>query len=102
MTNHNLTTADQLQADADFAVDHFGPNWKDDWKTRRIVDALVEAEAALRHYEDAFLTYALRRERAGESLAEIYRRGPSDWAKRVMGVSDDAEETVQRAQRAGL
>ena len=48
-----LITADELQEEADFAADYFGPKWKDKPETRRICDALVDAEAAVRAFEDA-------------------------------------------------
>lgn len=53
MNTKQLITAAELQEEGDFALDHFGPNWRDNPAHRRILNALVDAEAAVRVFEDA-------------------------------------------------
>jgi len=48
-----LINSADLQAEADFAADFFGPGWKDRPAHRRICEALVDAQAAVAAYEGA-------------------------------------------------
>lgn len=59
-----LISAAELQDEADFAADFYGPGWQDNPATRRIVNALVDAEAAVRAFEDAARTRANTTDRA--------------------------------------
>lgn len=63
--NQYLISSDELQEEIDFAMDHFGPNFRDKPAHRRILEALLHAQIHIEAFENA------ARKRAAPSLLPL-------------------------------